>query len=213
MSEAADKLRQDICELFAKRARGDLTEKRFQKRLTEASVALCRCVAADRFEADEPVLAECHVVHAHIKLAQSILQEPEQEAVSLFVSSRRLVRVRSIIVPHRPITCDEADGTVIDQMALQEVGRMVLHRQFRWGEAATGLVAILLAWGLGDLLQVTGPFLMLLGGAGILHALLLPTRFVELVPRGPAHEPPFLLHALRKRDVRAVLAVIRKGCT
>jgi hypothetical protein len=211
MSEAVDSLRGEIRELFARRARGDIPERKFQKQLTEKSVELSRCVASDGFEPDESILAECHVVHSHLKLAQSILQEPNQITVSLFASKRRLVRVRGVVVPNRPVTCDEADDTVVDQLLLQDIDRVVPRKLYRWGEAATGLAAILLAWLLGGLLQVTGPFLMLLGFAGIVHALLLPTRWLDIIPRGQGPAPPFELHSIRKRSVRAVLAVIREA--
>ena len=211
MSEAADAQRVIVRELYAQRSRGDLTEKRFQTRLTDASAALARAVAEEKLEPDESLVAESHVVHSHIKLAESVLAEPEQLTVSLFVSDRRLVRVRASVLPARTLSCDAADGTVVNELWLADIERLVQCRQLRWGEAITGCVITLLAWRMGSLLQVTGPVLMLLGFAGVLHGLLLPTRSVRLISAGPAVEPPFELYGLRRKNTRALIAVLRRA--
>jgi hypothetical protein len=209
MAQQADELRGEIRELFAKRGRGDVPARRFERQLTEKSVALARAVASERLAPDEPILAEHHVVHSHLKLAGSVLAEPEQATSSFFATDRRLIRLRGTMQPGRPVTCDQADGTVVDDLPYARLQRILPHRQVRWGEAGVGLAAVVLAFLLRDALAVTGPLLAILGGAGTLHGLLLPTRSIELSARDMSPEPPFELHAVRRKSARRLLAVVR----
>jgi hypothetical protein len=55
-------------------------------------------------------------------------------------------------------------------------------------------------------LSITGPALILLGVLGMLHALLLPTRWVEVVGVGPeAVSGPILIYTLRKKSARKLV--------
>ena len=209
MTTTADDLRRELGELLARRARADIPERDFQRRLTASSVALCRSVVSERLAADEPILAEHHLVHSHFKLTQSVLQEPEQATVSFFATPRRLIRVRGSQRPRRAVTCDEADGTVVDEVSYARVRALARRRQWRWGEVGVGLAAVLLALAARHALAVTGPMLALLGLAGALHGLLLPTRWIEIVTQDAPCEPPFEIHGLRRRSARRMLAVVR----
>jgi hypothetical protein len=211
MADTADAARAIVRDLYAKRARGDLTEKRFQAQLAAAATALARAVVQERLESGESILAESHVVHAHIKLAESVLAEPEQQTVSMFATQRRLVRVRGSVVPGREVSCDATDGTTIDELNLAQIEQLLLCRDLRWGEAIAGSVIMLVTWFGRSLLQVTGPILMLLGLAGILHGLLLPTRSLRVIAAGDAPADPFVLYGLRRKDTRSLIAVIRRA--
>jgi pyruvate,water dikinase len=209
MSTEADELRLEIRDLFAKRARGDVRDKDFHRRLTEKSVALSRLLARTRFAPDEEILAEHHLEHSHFKLNQSVLDEPEQATSSFFASDRRLIRVRGIVLPNRPVSYDEADGTVVDELVYEHVKDAAIRRQIRWGEAVTGCVTMLVALLLGRTLAVTGPLLVLLGFAGMLHGLLFPTRWIEIAARGTEPVPPFQIHGVHRKGARRILAIVR----
>ncbi|HEX7509521.1 MAG TPA: hypothetical protein VF550_22310, partial [Polyangia bacterium] len=209
MPAEADELRREIHDLFERRARGDVRDKDFHRRLTEKSVVLSRVVARARLPPGEKILAEHHLEHSHFKLNQSLLDEPEQATASFFASDRRLIRVRGTMLPGRPVSCDEADQTIVDELSYRHVQQVVIRRQIRWGEAATGCAVVLVALLLGRTLAVTGPLLILLGFAGMLHGLLLPTRWIEIVPRGFEPVPPFQIHGVRRKGARRILAIVR----
>lgn len=206
----ADALREEIRALYEQRMRDDVSERRYQPRLAEKSVALCRIVASSKF-AGETIVADHHVVYSHFKITQSFLREPEQVTASFFASDRRVVRVRSVLSPTRPVTCDEADGTEVDDLPYDQIERVVARSQLRPGEAVAGLVIALLALLFRNTLAVTGPALLILGIAGVLHGLLFPTRWVEIVAPASSLRSPFEIHAIRKRSARAVLNTVRDG--
>jgi hypothetical protein len=211
MAAEADELRREIRDLFEKRDRGDVPARTFERRLTEKSVALGRAVASERLAPGETILAAHHVVHSHLKLTNPVLREPEQITASFFATERRLIRVRGTMAPGRPVSCDEADGTVVDDLPYTGLARVVPRWQVRWGEAAVGLVVAATAFLLRDVLAVTGPILAILGGAGILHGLLMPTRWLELVAHEVRPEPPFEIYAPLRRSARRLLAIVRNG--
>lgn len=212
MPSAADELRTELGEVEARHARGDLRQRDYHRRRTDGSVALSRAVISERLAAGEPILAEHHVVHSHLELTQSMLQEPEQATVSFFATDRRLLRMRSRLAAGRAVSCDEADGTQIDELPYAALAAIERRHERRWGEVAVGLTAATLAFLLADLLAVTGPFLVVIGLAGTLHGLLLPTRWAELTAARPL-DPPFLVHGLRRKSARVLLRVLRRVLT
>jgi hypothetical protein len=59
-------------------------------------------------------------------------------------------------------------------------------------------------------LEITSTVLFLLGIAGALHGLLLPTRWAEVLERAPSASPPFQIWALRKKSARKLLRFLRE---
>jgi hypothetical protein len=211
MSATADDLRRELRDLLDRRGRGDVREKDFQRRQADLSVLLARAVVSERLPVDEPVLAEHHLVHSHFKLTESLLAEPEQATVSLFATERRVLRMRGAVRPGRAVTCDAADGTLVDELAYARIRGLAPCGQWRWGEALVGTAVVLLAVLFGDLLAVTGRLLVLLGAAGALHALLLPTRWIEIVTRDQPPDPPFAIHGIRRKSAKVLLGVLRRA--
>jgi pyruvate,water dikinase len=209
MSVEADELRRNLRDLFARRARGDVRDKDFLRQLADKSVALSRVVASARLLPGESILAEHHLEHSHFKLNQSLLDEPEQAIASFFASERRLILVRSTLLPGRPVSCDDADHTVVDELAYKHMRQAVVRKEIRWGEMAVGCMIMLMALLMGRTLAVTGPLLVVLGLAGLLHGLLLPTRWIEIVPRGARPDSPFLIYGMRRKGARKILAIVR----
>lgn len=214
MTIEIESLRTRIRQLYPRRERGDLTEKAFQRELVERTLDLYRALIKTRMGKGESLVKEHHVVRAHFKLTQSILREPEQEALSLFTTDRRLFRVQSILLPNRPPTADEADKTVIEEIPLKKIQALTPRRQIRWGEIGVGAVIGVLALLFASWLSFTGPFLIGLGAAGILHGLLLPTRWIDIIINGsgPPLEP-IPIYTLRKRSARDLVQYlqVRKG--
>jgi hypothetical protein len=209
MGASADDLRQEMLDVFERRARGELTERRYERRLTELSVELCRAIAERCIDEDERILAEHHVVHSHLKLSQPVLDEPEQATASYFATGKRLLSIQGTVRPGRPSRYDDSDGTVVIDVAYGDIQTLLPQRQYRWGEALAGASIMLVSLAFGRLLQVTAPLLLLLGTVGLLHALVLPTRWLELVRRRPSDGPPLRIHGLARRSGRALLKVLR----
>jgi hypothetical protein len=186
-----------------------VTERAFRRRLIELSVELARSEARAAVEDDEQIVAEHHVVHSHFKVTESLLQEPEQATVSFFATERRLVRVRGTLAqgPARP--GEDATKTLVDGVAYDRMEKMERKVERRWGEVGMGLAIVLLALLFRGTLTVTGPVLVLLGAAGVLHGLLLPTRWIEIMMHGEAVEPPFAIHGVWRKSARRVLTEIR----
>jgi len=214
MPTEVEALRHKIRGLYPKRKIGDLTEKVFQKELIERTLDLYRALLKSRLQKGEFIIKEHHVVRAHLKLTQSVLKEPEQETISLFTTDRRLFRIQSILLPNRPPTADEEDKTVISEVPLKKIKALNPRRQIRWGEIGVGAVMGVLALLFASWLSFTGPFLIGLGAAGILHGLLLPTRWIDIIINGsgPPLEP-IPIYTLRKRSARDLVQYlqVRKG--
>ena len=211
MPDQAETLRLQTRDLFDRRARGDLPEREYQRRVTESSIELCRVLGKARLASDEEILAELHLVHSHFKLNQSLLDEPEQLAASFFATNRRLIRVRNVILPTRPVSYDEFDQTVVDELSYADMGSATMRKRVRLSEALTGLVVAALALLLGNILAVTGPLLLLFGVAGILHALLFPTRCFVITPRAPRDGAPFEIYGVRRRGARNIIRIVRNA--
>ena len=138
MTTEVDALRTKIRQLYPKRQRGDLTEKVFQRELIERTLDLYRALLKARFQKGEAIQKEHHVVRAHTRLTHTVLREPEQEAVSLFATDRRLFCVQSSLMPDRPPTADDKDQTVIREIPLMKNFSLTPRHQIRWGESRCG---------------------------------------------------------------------------
>jgi hypothetical protein len=180
MTTDAEALRREIEGLYPKRARGDLTEKVFQRDLCERTVDLYRELIRGRLAGEEAIHAEHHVVKAHMKVAQSVLRESDQEAISLFATDRRLFHLKSFLMPDRPPTADEKDNTAVTEVPYERIETLKLRRQIRLGEMGVGAGMCCFALLFSSWLSVTGPFMVGLGLLGMLHSLVLPTRWVEV---------------------------------
>lgn len=214
MTTEVEALRHKIRGLYPKREIGDLTEKVFQKELIERTIDLYRALIKTRLAKGETIQREHHISRGHFRLTQSVLREPEQTAISLFSTDRRLFRIQSLVLPNRPPTADEHDQTVIEELPLNKIRSLSVRRQVRWGEAGVGVVMGAFALLFAPWLSFTGPFLIGLGGAGILHGLLLPTRWIEVIAQESASPPePIPIYALRKRSARDLVRFlqVRKG--
>jgi hypothetical protein len=203
-----DDLRSEIRGLADKRMRGDLGEKAFRKRALELSVALARAEAR-AVVGDEAIVAEHHVVHSHFRLTESLMREPEQTTVSYFATERRLVRVRGTLVTGRAQANDDGASTAVDTAAYERIKAIERRVEWRWGEVGMGLAIALVALLFRGTLAITGPVLVLLGLAGALHGLLMPTRWIEIeVESG---ESPFTVHGVWRRSGRRMLAAVRRS--
>jgi hypothetical protein len=210
MTTDADALRREIKGLYPKRAKGDLTEKAFQRDLAARTVDLYRKILEGRLAKGETIEVEHHVVRAHMKMAQSVLRESEQEAISFFATGRRLFCLKSTLMPDHPPTADAKDNTMVGEVPYDRIESLKVRRQIRLGEMAVGAGMCCIALLFSSWLSITGPALILLGVLGMLHALLLPTRWVEVVVIGPeAVSGPILIYAVRKKSARKLVKFIQ----
>jgi hypothetical protein len=204
-------IRKKIQELYTRHAGGDLPTKPFRRALTEYSYRLYRAVAQEQLKPGESILHEHHIMQAHMWWSQSFLKDPDQELVSLFLTDRRLIRIRSMMTPGRPISCDAGDQTTVDSLYFDRIQGLHVHRQIRTGEVIVGVVmagfaSVLYAW-----LEVTGPVLMVLGGLGVLHGLLWPTRWVEVQSRvDNPNAGPMNIYATRRKSGRKLIRMLRE---
>jgi hypothetical protein len=202
-------IRARVLDLTARRGRGDLSPRAFERAVGPLHLALYRAVAAERLPAGERVELEHHAVLGHLRLAESVLREPEQDAVSLLLSERHLLRIRTRLVPGRAFTCDGRDQTVVDLVPRAAISALAVERSIRPGEVATGAAILALALAASPLLQVTAPFLAGVGVLGMLHGLLVPTRVVRVVTADGQPAEEILVHAPRTRSARRLVAALR----
>ncbi|MFH0729148.1 MAG: hypothetical protein V2B19_22755 [Pseudomonadota bacterium] len=208
-NDEIEALRATIRGLYPKRAIGDLTEKKFQHELTDRTLDLYRALIRMKTKTDEPIVCEHHAVRSHLKLTQSVLKEPEQENVSLFATDRRLFHLKSVVIPGRPPSADKEDKFAMEEIPLKRIGAVRVKRQIRieemgMGAAIAGIAVLFYAH-----LSITGPFMVGLGILGILHGLLLPTRWAEVEALTTASEPVQIL-ALRKKSARRMVKFLRE---
>lgn len=209
MNDEIEALRAVIRGLYPKRAIGDLTEKKFQRELVDRTLDLYRALIRKKTKADEPIVCEHHAVLSHFKLTQSVLREPEQGTVSLFATDRSLFHLKSILRPGRPPSADKEDQFSMEQIPLQRIGSVRVKRQIRIEEMGMGAAISGLAALCYSSLSISGPFLVGLGVLGILHGLLLPTRWVEVETLDPVSEP-IRIHVLRKKSARRMVKFLRE---
>jgi hypothetical protein len=199
-------LRENVAQLYPKRDRGDLRERDFQKEVAEQTVALYRAVIKKQMAEGETVACEHHTIWTHFRLMQSILREPAQQATSLFLTDKRLYRLQSTIMPEQPPTADRRDQTTVDVISVDRIHALKKHFQIRFGEMLLGA----LFFGIGIVfrhwLSLTGPFLAGLGILGVLHALIMPTRWIEIeIADGSKIADPIRIHALRKKSAKELV--------
>jgi hypothetical protein len=204
-------LRKKIAQLYPRRDRGDLRDKDFQREVTEQTVELYRAVITDKLAEGELIECEHHTIWTHFRLMQSILREPAQQAISLFLTNRRLYRLQSTVMPDQPPTADGRDNTSVDAVPLDRIHSLKKRFQIRIGEMLLGAGFCVVAVLFHDWLSITGPVLIALGILGILHALILPTRWIEVrtVDVLPAKEP-LLIYAIRKKSAKELVRRLRE---
>ncbi len=211
MKSEIQELRTKVAQLYPKRDRGDLTEKDFQEEVAKKTVALYRAIIKRKMAEGEIIDCEHHTIWTHFRLMSSILREPAQQAVSLFLTNWKLFRVQSTIMPNQPPTADTHDNTSIDAVSLDRIRDLKKRIQFRWGEVLLGAIFCGIAYMFHDWLAITGPILFGLGILGIIHALILPTRWIEVrtVDNPPANEP-ILIYAIRKKSAKELVRRLRE---
>lgn len=204
-------LREKLQELYTRHAAKDLPERPFRRALTEYSYRLYLAVAREQCKAGESILHEHHIIRSHMWWSQSFLKDPNQEVVSLFLTDRRLIRIRSVMAPGRPVSCNEADQTTVDSLFFDRIEALQAHREVRWGEAAVGLVITAVGWIFYEWLDVTGPVLAVVGVLGMLHGLLWHSRWVEVKARvqAPAADP-VIIYTTRRKSGRKLIKMLRE---
>jgi hypothetical protein len=203
-------LRKDITALWEKRARGDVSERGFQKQSEQAVLDLCRALVRRRIGEGESIQFEHHAVRAHTKIAGSVLRESDQEFISLLATERRLFRLRALHTPDQPLLFLDGDKDAVDELPYGSASGVTVRTQRRKGQLVAGLVIAGFALLGYSWLQITGTALFLLGIAGALHGLLVPTRWAEVFQQPPAASPPFQIWALRKKSARLLLRYLRQ---
>jgi hypothetical protein len=203
-------LRKDIVALWEKRARGDLSERTFQKESERLVLNLCRALVRPRIRENESLAVEHHVVRAHTKIAGSVLRESEQEFVSLLATERRLFRLRAILTPDQPVLFRNGEKDSVEELDYAFATGVAVHTQRRKGEIVAGLAIAIFAVLGHSWLQVTSAAMFLLGIGGALDGLLLPTRWAEVEERAPSASPPFQIWALRKKSARTLFRYLRQ---
>lgn len=200
-----------LARLYARQAEGAVATREFDRRNAELTVELYRALVTGRLPRNESIVAEHHVVLGHTKLTRSVLREGVQEAVSLFATQYRLLRVRADVLPATAPTGDSRDNTEIDEVPRTAITGLAVRRAVRKGEIAAGLAILALALVFRPWLEVTGTFMVALGVLGALHGWLLPTRWVEVEGARGAGERVFRVHAVRRRSARRLIEVLRAG--
>ena len=203
-----EELRDEVAILWKKRARGDLPERAFQKESEKHVLDLCRLLAHQRIGQHEEIQVEHHVARAHTKIASSVLRESEQEFISLLATEHRLFRLRTMVSADRPALFRDDDKDPVEELAFSSASGVVVRRQLRAGEIVAGVVIAIVGMLGRPWLEVTSTALVVLGVAGALHGLVLPTRWAEV--RTTDGRPPFEIWALRKKSARRLVRFLRR---
>ena len=206
-----DGLRKGIVALWEKRARGDVSERAFQRESEQRVLELCRALVRHRIGEGESIRFEHHAVRAHTKIAGSVLRESEQEFISLLATERRLFRLRALHTPDQPLLFLDGDKDAVEELAYASASGVTVRTQRRKGQIIAGLVIAGFAVLGHSWLQITGTALFLLGMAGAFHGLLVPTRWAEVLQTEPTVSPPFQIWALRKKSARLLLKFLRQN--
>lgn len=209
MTDEIEALRATIRGLYPKRAIGDLNEKKFQRELTDRTLDLYRALIHKKINGDEHIVCEHHAVRAHLKLTQSVMKEPEQENISLFATDRNLFHLKSTVLPGQAPSADKEDNFSMEKIPLQHIGSIRVKRKIRIEEMGMGAAIAGLAALFYTHLSITGPFMVGLGILGILHGLLVPTRWAQVEPLDSKWEPVQIL-ALRKKSARQMVKYLRE---
>jgi hypothetical protein len=103
------------------------------------------------------------------------------------------------------------DRTVIDEVPYARIKSLKVRRLIRSSEIAVGLTIAAMAFVFQSYLQITGVFMVVLGIAGALHGLLLPTRWIEVITvASEKSDDPILIHVLRKKSARHLRRLLRE---
>jgi hypothetical protein len=206
----SSELREKLQQLYARHAAKDLPERPFRRALTEYSYRLCTAVAREQLKPGEAILHEHNIIRAHGWWTRSVLQDPDQETVSLYLTDRRVIRIRSVQIPGRPISLDAADQTTVESLFFDRIGGLKVHREIRWGEIAMGVGIVAVGLVLYEWLEVTGPVLLGVGGLGALHGALWHSRWVEIQARTNPGGSPILIYATRRKSGRTFIRLLRE---
>jgi hypothetical protein len=207
---SSTELREKLQQLYARHAAKDLPERPFRRALTEYSYRLFTAVARDQLKPGETILREHNIIQAHGWWTRPVLQDPDQEIVSLYLTDRRVIRIRSLQTLGRPISCDAADQTTVDSLFFDRIEGLKVHREIRWGEFAMGLGIVAVALFFYDWLEISGPVLLGVGGLGALHGLLWHSRRVEIRARATPAGGPMVVYATRRKSGRMFLKLLRE---
>jgi len=208
--QAIEELRKDVAALWEKKTRGDVSERTFEKQSEQRVLDLCRALVRRRLGQGESIQFEHHAVRAHTKIAGSVLRESEQEFISLLATERRLFRLRALLTPDQPLLFLDHDEDAVEELPYTSASGVIVRTQRRKGQIIAGLVIAGVAILAHSWLQITGTALFLLGIAGALHGLLVPTRWAEVLQHPPAATPPFQIWAVRKKSARQLLKFLRQ---
>ncbi len=210
MNPRTEELREELRELYEKFLRGDIPRKRFDRLETEQSVKLYRAIAEERLTEGEEIVREHHFVRSHLKLSQSILKDPHQEATSLFLTPRRMICLYSSFLPGQLNPDIIENGIRVDEFNISDVADLHTERERRMGEAIAGCCICAFAYIFRSWLMVTGSFLFLLGFLGIVHGLLMPTRWLELELKRVAPHNIVRIYATRRKSGRLFIRTLRE---
>ena len=186
---------------------GDVKDKAYQKRRDELLQQLGRAKVQARLGANEQVLAEHHCVQAHFPFTGFAFKDVAEESVAFYATDSRLCRWSYLERPHHRLSSllheDKLEVVPYDQLAAP-----AKRREYRWGEAAVALAMVVLALLLWPLLEISGPFLVLVGAAGLVHALLVPTPYWVVAAGREAGE--WRVYAARKKSAQQLVGVLRE---
>jgi len=143
-------------------------------------------------------------------MAGSVLRESEQEFISLLATEFRIFRLRALHTPDQPLLFLDGDKDAVEELPYGSASGVIVRTQRRKGQIVAGLVIAGFAFLGYSWLQITGAALFLLGIAGALHGLLVPTRWAEVLQPEPTVSPPFQIWALRKKSARLLLKFLRQ---
>ncbi len=207
LDEALDPLLSELEVLDAAHALGDVKDKQYEQRKQGLLVEIGLAKVKARLAPGEEVLAQHHFQQSRFPFTGFAFQDAAQESLSFFATGRRIFRWRFVDHPDRRASLHGRDR--LEAQDYSRLRAVLPRREWRWGEAAAAVATILLALVFWSWLEITGPVLLLVGAAGLGHALFWPTGYWLLA--GTDQSRAWRVYAVRKRSARALIGVVKAG--
>ena len=187
---------------------GDVKDKPYERRKQELLEAIGLAKVKARLAAGENVLVRHHYQQAHFPFTGVALRDVATQNTSFFATERRVFRWCFSDLPGRRQATLGADET-LSWLPYAQLRTVTAGREYRWGEAAVAAGMMALSWLLWGYLEFSGPILMLVGAAGLAHALLVPTPFWTLAGRDAARA--WRVYAAGQATAKTLVEAVRAG--
>jgi hypothetical protein len=190
------------------RTLGDIKDNKYEARKQELLEGIGLAKVRARLSPGEEIVAQHHYQQSHFPFTGFAFNDVAQESVSFFATGRRVCRWRFLDHPGRRQSSLATEDR-LEALDFDRIHAFVRRREWRWGEAAAAVAMIALSLLLWPYLEFSGPILVLVGAAGMGHALCVPTPYWVISGKDESHA--WRVYAARKPSAKALIQAIQVG--